>query len=390
MAMNQKILHAGAFCPSPEGHWGLPMLLHGEPGTGKTSNIRAVSKSSGLFCYRISPGERGEGQFGVVPVPGADGFLHYPPPIWASELEQGGILFVDEINTAPPALQAALLGLVQLRTLGSFVFNKRVRVIGAANSTGDAAGGWDLPPALANRFGHYNFEGLDPSSWVEGLLAGFGSDTTSASMHPTPIAEEARVMAAWPAAEAFSRGLIGGFIFRRPELLHKRPEKASAQASMAWPSRRSVEYAATALTSARVHGLNEIDTDELIGGFVGQGWVSEFRVWQNNVDLPDPAELLDGKVKFTHDERRPDRSLAVLSACASLVIPEKAANRGSRAANCWRLIDHVSKTTADIAVPAARALCIARVLEPVIGAKEFATSGKPALSRMLPLLNETF
>ena len=197
-------------------------------------------------------------------------------------------------------------------------------------------------------------------------------------------------MAAWPAAEAFARGLIGGFIFRRPELLHKRPEKANAQSSMAWPSRRSVEYAATALTSARVHGLNEIDTDELIGGFVGQGWVSEFRVWQNNVDLPDPAELLDGKVKFTHDERRPDRSLAVLSACASLVIPEKAANRGPRAANCWRLIDHVSKTTADIAVPAARALCIARVLEPVIGAKEFATSGKPALSRMLPLLNETF
>ena len=146
MAMNQKILHAGAFCPSPEGHWGLPMLLHGEPGTGKTSNIRAVSKSSGLFCYRISPGERGEGQFGVVPVPGADGYLHYPAPDWAYQLEQGGILFVDEINTAPPALQAALLGLVQLRTLGSFVFNKRVRVIGAANSTGDAAGGWDLPP----------------------------------------------------------------------------------------------------------------------------------------------------------------------------------------------------------------------------------------------------
>lgn len=387
--MNQKILHALFFCPSPEGHWGLPALLHGEPGTGKTSNIRAVSKSSGLFCYRISPGERGEGQFGCVPVPAADGLLDYPAPRWAGLLEHGGILFVDEINTAPPALQAALLGLVQLRTLGSFIFNRRVRVIGAANSTADAAGGWDLPPALANRFGHYSFEGLDPTSWVEGLLGGFGSGNESATI-PDPIIEETRVLNAWASAEAHSRGLIGGFIFRRPELLHKRPEKASAQASMAWPSRRSVEYAATALTSARVHGLNEIDTDELIGGFVGQSWVSEFRVWQNNVDLPDPAELLDGKVKFTHDERRPDRSLAVLSACASLVIPEKAANRGPRAAACWRLIDHVSKTTSDIAVPAARSLAVARVLEPVIGAKEFATSGKPALSRLLPLLNETF
>jgi ATPase family associated with various cellular activities (AAA) len=385
--MNQRILHALFFCPTPEGFWGLPAILHGEPGTGKTSNVKAVSKTTGLPYYRISPAERGEGQFGVVPVPNAHGTLDYPAPAWAHDLENGGILFIDEINTAPPMIQAPLLGLVQLGVLGTHTFNSRVRRIGAANETMDAAGGWDLAPALANRFGHYEFDGLDSSSWVEGLLGGFGSGgEASASAPPDPRVEEARVMAAWPGADAMARGLVGGFIHRRPELLHKRPEKASAKASRAWPSRRSVEYTAVALASANVHGLNEIDTDELLSGFVGQAWVSEFRAWQNNLDLPDPAEVLDGKVAFKHDERRLDRSLALLSACAALVVPDKAANRAVRAGACWRLVNDISTTTSDIAIPAARALVANKILSAVVGDAAWKTTGRPALARLEPIL----
>lgn len=183
--MNQKILHALFFCPNPEGWWGLAALLHGEPGTGKTSNIRAVSKSSGLYSYRISPGERGEGQFGCVPVPAADGLLDYPAPRWAGLLEHGGILFVDEINTAPPALQAALLGLVQLRTLGSFIFNRRVRVIGAANSTADAAGGWDLPPHSPTASGTTTSKGSTRPPGSKGCSAA-SAPATSPRRPPTP------------------------------------------------------------------------------------------------------------------------------------------------------------------------------------------------------------
>lgn len=164
------MLRAALFTPTPEGFWGLPILGEGEPGTGKTSMLKSIARTCGLPFHRLSPAERGEGQFGVVPVPGADGYLHYPPPDWSKDLEHGGILFLDEINTAPPAHQGPLLGLVQLRVIGSHTFGPRVRTIGAMNSTEDAAGGWDLSPALLNRFGHLRFDGLDAQSWAVGLL----------------------------------------------------------------------------------------------------------------------------------------------------------------------------------------------------------------------------
>lgn len=382
--MNQRILHAALFCRLGR-RWGLPILLWGEPGTGKTAAIDMLSRAVSLPFERVSPAERGEGQFGVVPVPGADGLLHYPPPDWVAKFTAAngrGILFLDEISTAPPMIQAPLLGAVQLRTIGSYYLGDGVRVIGAANETKDAAGGWDLAPPLANRFGHFEFDGLEAGAWVEGLLGGFGVEETVQAIDPA--AEEARVLTAWPSADAMARGMIGGFITRRPELLHRRPEKAAAASSRSWPSRRSVEYTAVALASAQVHNLNEIDTDELLSGFVGQGWVSEFRTWRANADLPDPADVLDGNVKFVHDERRLDRSLAVLSSCAALVIPEKAAKRVERAAACWSLIGQVVKDTADIAIPAARAL-IANKVTAQLG-KAVGEASKPVLFKLHPVL----
>lgn len=354
------LLRAALFCPLPEGFWGIPIILWGDPGTGKTSLWGSVAKGSGLVYERLSPAERGEGQFGVVPVPGADGLLHYPAPadlVKKFPHEAAGLIFVDEINTAPPALQSPLLGFVQLRTVGAHQFGPRTRIVAAANETQDAAGGWDLSPALVNRFCHLNYEGLSAQDWVQGLLGGFGS------AHEAIDAEalEAKVMAEWPAAAAWARGLVGGFIRTRPELLHAKPKGRTA--ARAWPSRRSVEYAAVALASARVHGLSESDTDELLSGLVGPAWVSEFRSFVTFADLADPADYLDGGATFTHDATRLDRTLAALGACASLVVNDSDKTRkNARGIACWRLIENVMKHTADPVVPAARTLIIARVM----------------------------
>lgn len=373
-----NLIKAALFTPSPEGAWGLPLLLWGPPGIGKTHIIKGICRQYGLPLERLSPGERGEGQFGVVPVPGADGFLHYPAPAWAAKIDKGGVLFVDEINTAAPALQAPLLGLIQLRTLGSHEFGPRVRTIAAANETKDAAGGWNLAPALTNRFGHLDVEGLAAGEWAVSFLGRFAAAPVADGAGFDALAEEARVLAAWGPADAHARGLIAGFVQRRPDLLHKQPAKGSNE--KAWPSRRSVDYAAHALAGAIVHGLSAVESDEFVASFVGNAWLGEFARWRHDADLPDAGAVLDGTVKFTHSDARLDRTLAVLGACAALVAPEGAPNRKARAGACWKLLETVIKDAGDCVIPAARVLIGARLIFPVI------PEAKPVLSRLQPLL----
>jgi hypothetical protein len=366
--MNAKILHAAMFCQSPEGHWGLPILLWGDPGTGKTSFLADSAKRTGLAYKRISPAEQGECGFGVTPVPEDDGgqYLNYPPPKWVKPFSTtgAGLVFVDEISAAPPALQAPLLGIVQLRTLGDYQFPTRTRVVGAGNEAQDA-GGWDLSPPLANRFGHFNFEGLSASEWGIALMGGFANMDDSDGLTGNAEAEERRVLAAWPGAIAYANGLIAGFIKRRPDLLHKKPHRGDAKASKAWCSRRSWNYAATAMASARVHGLDEIDTDTLLAGFVGLAAVQELATWRINLDLPNPEDVLDGKVAWKHDSKRLDRTLAVLGACSGLAAGEKNDKvKKERGNKCWELIGAVLKDAADVAIPAARVLRDAKMIVP--------------------------
>ena len=382
---NLNQLKAALFAPGPEGFWGLPLLLWGDPGVGKTAMLAAAGKRFGLPYYRISPGERGEGQFGVVPVPGTDGFLHYPAPDWVKVLEKGGILFVDEINTAVHAVQSALLGLVQLRTIGSYQFGNRVRTFGAANETIDAAGGWNLPNSVNNRFGHLPFEGLGVDDWITGFIGGFGSEEGEVI---DAEAEERRVLAAWPEANARARGQVAGFIQRRPDLLHTKPLKGAGIRS--WPSRRSVEYTACALASSEVHHLTESESDEFSGAFAGAPWMGEFASWRQNADLPDFVAVVDRKAKFAHSVRRLDRTMAVLTGCVAVakdtvIRPGKdgeadTAKRKARAGVCWELLGDVMKDAADVAVPAARVLVKTKLFGAAV------PESRPLLVKIQPIL----
>lgn len=366
--MKTSILHAALFTPMGGGTWGLPLILWGPPGVAKTAIVKMIARSCGWHCEHLAPGERAEGAFGVTPVPMQDAddrtWLHYPAPEWVRSLrmpipgtnghqewEESGIVFLDELNTAPPALQPALLGAIQERRIGGHEFGPRVRVIGAANPVGHAAGGWDLAAPVANRLGHITWPAPEPDEWGAWLLAG------DEDVEPTDSRiEEGRVAKAWPSAFAKASGLAVAFIRRRPELLHKMPEDGDQAQSRAWPSPRSWEYAARARASAEVHGLNEIDTDELVTAFLGQGAAGEWGTWIEEADLPEPGDLLDGKIKFKHNPERLDRTDAVLSSCAALVAPKKAEKRKERNEALWALLEVVMEDAKDIVVPAMQTL----------------------------------
>ena len=99
----------------------VPMLLWGAPGVGKTTVVRQLAENSQLPCELVIASIREPADFSGLPVVGADGrSVHLAPPAWATRLAEAGrgLLFLDEISTAPPAVQAALMRVVLERTVG--------------------------------------------------------------------------------------------------------------------------------------------------------------------------------------------------------------------------------------------------------------------------------
>jgi hypothetical protein len=374
--MRERLLHVLLFTPIAHERWGLPALLWGEPGTGKSAIIEGYARRWGLHCEVLSPGERGEGAFGVTPVPGKDlASITYPAPDWTDKVAGGGVVFVDELNLAPPALQAPMLGLIQARRIGSHQLHPRCRVLGAANPVDMSAGGWDLAPPVANRMGHWDWDSPSADDWTIWLLSGAND---GAEKGGDADEEEERVLKAWPAPFARASGLIAGFVRRRAELLHKMPAAGSPDLSRAWPSRRTWEAATRALASSEVHGVGEADSEMLVAAFVGKGAADELCKWKATADLPDPADVLDGKVKFKLDTRRLDRTLAVYASCAALVAPPGAAKRKERASALWKLMAEAVSEAMDVTVPAATVLVKAGLLT--------AEGARPVLAKLEPVL----
>src|ERR1700712_2495787 len=87
----------------------VPVLLWGGPGIGKTSAVREMAEAAGLPCETVIASIREPSDFAGLPVVGADGeSVSLAPPAWAERLasESRGVLFLDEVSTAPPAVQA--------------------------------------------------------------------------------------------------------------------------------------------------------------------------------------------------------------------------------------------------------------------------------------------
>ncbi len=137
----------------------LPVLLWGEPGIGKTAALTQLAESLDLPLTTVIASVHEPSDFSGLPVVGddpAEQGVPLAPPDWAVRLVRAGrgLLFLDELSTAPPAVQAALLRLVLERRIGALRLPPGVRIVAAANPRSSAADGWELSPPLANRFVH--------------------------------------------------------------------------------------------------------------------------------------------------------------------------------------------------------------------------------------------
>ena len=113
---------------------GVPVLLWGSPGTGKTSVVRALGEALGWPTEVVIGSIREPADFAGLPVV-IDGCVQMAPPLWARRLAAAGygLLFLDELTTAPPAVQAAMLRVVLERVVGDLALPEGVRVVAAAN-----------------------------------------------------------------------------------------------------------------------------------------------------------------------------------------------------------------------------------------------------------------
>jgi MoxR-like ATPase len=129
--------------------WGLPIRIIGGPGTAKSDLVTQVARAAGLHVQVVIASLRDPTDFIGLPVPGNNGSVKYAPPDWALQAAELGnsVVFLDEISTCAPAVQAALLRVVLDRVVGDFALPPTVRIVAAQNSVEDSAGGYDLAMA---------------------------------------------------------------------------------------------------------------------------------------------------------------------------------------------------------------------------------------------------
>ena len=170
----------------------------------------------------------------------------YPPEFLPRD--GAGVLFLDELTLAPPAMQAMAQQLVLDRRVGSYVVPDGWTIWAAGNRKEDRAAVFDMPAPLANRFLHLA---------VQPDLDSFKIYALATGVHEQVVA----------------------FLSFRPALLHKLDPHQPA-----WPSPRSWVMASQLL---RV-GLE-------IAPAVGEGAAAEFNAFVLHYrSLPDLSRIVQG------------------------------------------------------------------------------------------------
>lgn len=147
--------------------WAVPLMIWGAPGIGKSDLVREAAAVHGypLIDLRLSQLEPTD--LRGIPLHDNGKVRWIPPDELPDESRDGprGVLFLDEINAAPPPVAAAAYQLILDRRLGAYRLPEGWSIVAAGNRLDDRGITYVMPAPLANRFMHVELK-ADADAWL--------------------------------------------------------------------------------------------------------------------------------------------------------------------------------------------------------------------------------
>ena len=240
-----------------------PVFLWGPPGIGKSDIVKQIAGETDreVIDVRLSLWEPTD--IKGIPYYNSDlGTMTWAPPAeLPSDPESKAVLFLDELNSAAPATQAAAYQLILNRRVGKYQLPPGVSIVAAGNRESDKGVTYRMPAPLANRFLHlelkHNFD-----DWQE-----------------------------WAVANKIHEQVVGYLGFAKQDLYDFDPRSSSR--SFATP--RSWSFVSDLLGD---DDLSESTLTDLVSGAVGDGLAVKFMAHRKVAkQMPRPEAILNGEVK---------------------------------------------------------------------------------------------
>ena len=242
-----------------------PLFIWGPPGIGKSDAIHQLGTelNAHVIDVRLSLWEPTDIK-GIPYFNSVDNTMSWAPPVELPNEELASkhehiILFLDEMNSAPPSVQAAAYQLVLNRKVGTYKLPDNVFIVAAGNREADKGVTYRMPAPLANRFVHLELR-VDFEDWLN-----------------------------WAIDNKIHKDVVGYLSFAKQDLYDFDPKTASR--SFATP--RSWAFVSELLDD----DLGEGTLADLVSGAVGEGTGVKFMAHRKVAGrMPNPSDILAGKV----------------------------------------------------------------------------------------------
>ena len=243
-----------------------PIFIWGPPGIGKSDIVHQIGETINAYVIdvRLSLWEPTDIK-GIPYYAANDNAM-----VWAAPAELPNeefakkhkyiILFLDEMNSAAPAVQAAAYQLILNRRVGQYKLPDNVLIVAAGNREADKGVTYRMPAPLANRFVHLEMA-VSFDDWFQ-----------------------------WAVNNNIHKDVVGFLTFSKKDLYDFDPKSPSR--SFATP--RSWSFVSELLED----DLDENTTTDLVSGSVGEGLAVKFMAHRKVASqMPNPTDILAGKVK---------------------------------------------------------------------------------------------